>query len=291
MIEIVATGPFASIQDLGRIGWSHIGVGPSGAWDRGALRLANRLVGNPENAAVIEAVGGGLHLRVEAACVVAVTGAEGALVVNHMGQLREIPRDSQLHLGAGDELIIRAPTWGLRSYLAVRHGIKVDPVLGSASTDTLARLGPQPLAARDRLELGHEEVEHPPIDHAAHRRPNGPLRAIAGPRFDWFTAKAASLLVTSSWIVTPASDRIGLRLSGPALERRDPGRELPTEPMETGAIQVPHDGQPVVLGPDRPTTGGYSVIAVIIDADRDRLAQVQPGDVIEIRLIELPDTR
>lgn len=142
MIEVVAAGARSLVQDLGRPGWAQYGVGPSGAFDRGALRLANRLVGNREDAAAVEALGGGLILRALAPVVLAVTGADGALTVTAAdGAQRAVGRRAPVHLAPGDVLGLGHPVTGLRSYVAVRGGLAVRRTFGSASTDTLAGLG------------------------------------------------------------------------------------------------------------------------------------------------------
>jgi biotin-dependent carboxylase-like uncharacterized protein len=280
VIEIVVPGLLTLLQDLGRPGWSSIGVGPSGAFDRGALRLANRLVGNAESAVGLEALAGGLSFRARSASVVAITGAQGAVVVHHAGRPGTVPRNSPVQLEADDIVTLGAPTHGLRSYVAVRHGIDTPRTLGSAASDTLAALGPAPLRAGDVLGTASDERGHPHVDHAAVRPRGGPLRVVLGPRDDWFDEASVALLLSTSWEVSTDCDRVGIRLSGGTLVRREPGRELASEPMVTGAIQVPPDGRPLVLGPDRPTTGGYPVIAVVIDADLDRLAQIGPGELL-----------
>lgn len=284
MIEVVAPGPLTLVQDLGRAGLAEYGVGPSGAFDRGALRLANRLVGNPEDAAGLESLGGGLEIRALAPLVVAVTGAAGPLTVRSDGSVRPADRRSPVALAVGDLLRVDHPTAGLRSYVSVRGGVAVARTFASASSDTLAGLGPARLAAGDRLPVGSAGRHHPHVDHAPERRQSGPLRIVPGPRDDWFADDALDLLLSSSWTVTPASDRVGVRLDGPPLRRRDPGRELASEPVVTGALQVPPDGHPVLLGPDRPTTGGYPVIGVVIDDDVDRAAQFRPGDQVRFSL-------
>jgi len=285
VIEVVAPGPLALVQDLGRPGWAHVGVGPSGAFDRAALRLANRLVGNREGAAGIEALGGGLALRMLEPAVVAVTGADGPVLLHGPDGSRMLHRSSPLHLREGDVLELGAPSSGLRSYVAVRRGLGTQLVLGSRATDTLGGLGPAPLRTGDVLPPASDEDAHPHVDHAPVRRTDGPLRVVPGPRDDWFDDDALLALTSSEWRVAPASDRVGVRLSGPALGRRVPGAELASEPVVTGALQVPADGLPVLLGPDRPTTGGYPVIAVVVDADVDRAAQLRPGDAVRFRTV------
>lgn len=270
MIEIVDPGPFAVVQDLGRSGYATLGVPRSGAFDRAALTAGNRLVGNAADAAGIEAVLGGLHVRALDAVTVAVTGAPcpvGATgVTAGWGAAVSLPAGALLHLGA--------PSSGLRCYLAVRGGVESDEVLGSCSTDTMGGLGRPSLGAGERLVVGDDVASLPSGDFL---RPTtgGPLPVRFGPRDDWFADPTALLM--RSWTVRADSDRVGVRLDGPALERvrRD---ELPSEATVPGAVQVPGDGRPIVFGPDSPTTGGYPVIAVVTDLDR--VAQVRPGDTV-----------
>jgi biotin-dependent carboxylase-like uncharacterized protein len=200
----------------------------------------------------------------------------------------EEARLGPLQLDTGDLLRLGAPTRGLRSYLAVRGGLRHGTVLGSASYDTLARLGPPPLRAGDVLHAGAAAAAYPVVDHAAVRPVDGPLALVPGPRADWFTDDALAVLCAGPWTVSADSDRVGLRLEGPALVRREPGRELPSEPMVRGALQVPPDGRPVVLGPDHPTTGGYPVVGVLADNSWDRLAQARPGDRLSFAVAYAP---
>jgi biotin-dependent carboxylase-like uncharacterized protein len=268
MIEILAPGPLTTVQDLGRPGYAALGVPRSGAFDAPALRLANRLVGNPEGAAGLELTFGGLELRCLEPVTVAFTGAvcPGA---PDWGAARSLPAGSVIRLGA--------PARGLRSYLAVRGGLAVDPVLGSRSTDTLSGLGPPRLTAGDRLPLGPAAGA---VSGAAAAPPSArpPRLAVRfGPRDDWFAAAARDRLLDAEWRVRPESDRVGLRLDGPRLDRTRSG-ELPSEPLLPGAVQVPPDGRPIVFGPDAPVTGGYPVLAVLLDPAA--AAQLRPGDPV-----------
>ncbi|HKC27285.1 MAG TPA: biotin-dependent carboxyltransferase family protein [Jatrophihabitans sp.] len=267
MIEVVAPGPLATIQDLGRVGYAALGVPRSGAFDRAALRLANRLVGNPPGAAAIEVMFGGLQLHLLRPATVALTGAvcPGAP-----------DRAAAVTLPAGARIRLGAPAHGLRSYLAVRGGFAVPAVLGSRSTDTLSGIGPSPLRPGDLLPIG-ETADPVPGVSAAEATPSQVLRVRYGPRDDWFTAQARRLLIETAWEVRPESDRVGLRLTGPPLARVRDG-ELPSEPTLPGAVQVPPDGRPIVFGPDAPVTGGYPVIAVVTDLDP--AAQLRPGDAV-----------
>lgn len=281
MIIVEEAGRPATVQDLGRPGWFDSGVGPSGAADRGALRLANRLLGNPEHAAGIEVLLGGLALRTEEPVLAAVTGAPAPATVDGT----PVGHAAVLHLKVGQVLRLGFPPTGLRSYVAVRGGIDIPPVLGSRSYDTLAGIGPPPLRAGTRLPIGPPPPAWPIVDQA----PQAALpdlvevRALLGPRDDWFTAPTA--LFTGHWTVDKDADRVGARLDradGPPLHRISTA-ELPTEGMALGSVQVPPGGQPVVFLADHPITGGYPVIAVVLDADIDLLAQARPGQRIRFR--------
>lgn len=288
VLQVVDAGPLALVQDLGRPGWAALGVGASGAFDRAAHALAQRLVGGDAHDAGVEALGGGLAVRALRPCLVAVTGAAGPLLRERYGVVTGEARLGPVQLDVGDVLRLGAPTDGLRSYLAVRGGLRHGQVLGSASYDTLARLGPPPLQPGDVLHAGAAGAAYPIVDLAPVRAAEGPLHAIAGPRADWFADDALDVLAAGPWTVSAASDRVGLRLDGPVLRRREPGRELPSEPLVRGALQVPPDGRPVLLGPDHPTSGGYPVVAVVADTFLDRLAQARPGDRLSFTIAHSP---
>jgi biotin-dependent carboxylase-like uncharacterized protein len=269
VIEILAAGPPALVQDLGRTGYLELGVGRSGAADVRAHRLANRLVGNAETAATVEITLGGLAFRLLQAATIALTGTRcpGGPAWH-----------TALSLSPGAVVALGLPTAGLRSYLAVRGGFAIEPVLGSRATDTLSGLGPAPLSAGDRLPIG-DAVLGEAVEASYVAEPVGPIRVVPGPRLDWFAPQALASLLEAEWTVSSNSNRIGVRLTGPALTRVRQG-ELPTEPTLPGAIQVPPDGQPILLGPDAPVTGGYPVIAVVATADLHRLGQLRPGSPV-----------
>lgn len=262
MIEVLSPGLLTTVQDLGRPGWAHMGVPPSGAVDRHALELGNRLVGNPPGAAALEATLIGPRLLFRRRLLVALTGA-----------VRE-PRVADVE----GELDVGELVGGARAYVCVRGGIDVEPVLGSRSTDLLTGLGPPPLREGDVLAVGGEPATRPETPIAADRAPRS-LRVIAGPRDDWFVPAALDLLTTAEWRVTPASNRVGIRLAGPRLERNTTD-ELLSEPLVTGAVQVPPNGQPILLLNDHPTTGGYPVIGTVVHEDLPRAGQLRPGDTI-----------
>ncbi|MFE3542029.1 biotin-dependent carboxyltransferase family protein [Nocardia sp. NPDC059177] len=276
LIFIERVGPLATIQDLGRPGWFDSGVGQAGAADRAALRLANRLVGNPEDLAGIEVLLGGLALRADGHLTVAVTGAPVPASVNGT----PVGHASVLELDEGKVLRLGLADSGLRSYVAVRGGIDVPKVLGSRSRDTLSGIGPAPLRVGTQLPVGHPPRSLPTVEFAPVPVPPEVLavRAVPGPRADWFTEP--DRLFAGSWVVSPDTDRVGVRLDrlhGPPLVRAI-GGELPAEGVALGSVQVPPSGQPVVFLADHPITGGYPVIAVVLDADVDRVAQARPGD-------------
>ena len=290
MIEVLSSGPLATVQDLGRPGLADLGVSRSGAFDRGALRLANRLVGNDESAAGIEFTLGGLVLRLAGAATIAFTGARCELSGHRGGW------NAALSCPAGSVVSTGIPVTGLRSYLAVRGGLAVAPVLGSRATDTLSDLGPAALGAGRQLPVGTAAAGEPgdfagdPAWGSAAGTPT--LRLAAGPRAGWFDPDFLGRLFGSPWLVDPDSNRIGTRLAGTALRLRPDAEraaaELPSEPTLPGAVQVPPDGQPIVLGPDAPVTGGYPVIAVLPAAELDLLAQLRPGGALRFAPARTP---
>jgi biotin-dependent carboxylase-like uncharacterized protein len=281
-VTVLTTGPQALVQDLGRPGHGHLGVPPSGALDVPALRLANRLVGNAESAAGVESLLGGLRLRADCSCTVAVTGPGVPVTVN--GRTRD--SHAPVHLADGDVLKLGTPATGLRVYLAVRGGLDVPAELGSRSTDLLSGIGPPPLRAGDELPLGVATGLPGGADELGPRPLPTELAVpvLLGPRDDWFT-DAAAQLAGATWQVSPDSNRVGLRLRGAALRRAAEfdGAELPSEPVITGAVQVPADGTPLVFLADHPTTGGYPVIGVVPTEALPGLAQARPGTTVVFR--------
>jgi len=286
-VEVIRPGPLATVQDLGRPGYAHLGVPRAGAADQASLRLANRLAGNPDGAAALELTLGRAVLRFAAAARVAVTGAPAAVTVTGPdGADRAAEPGVALTVPAGGLLRVGAPGVGLRSYVAVRGGIDVAAALGSRSADVRSGLGPAPLRPGDLLPVGPPPAGPPPAaprpGPAGLPGPGQPaeLRVIPGPRDDWFAPGALALLCGETYVVSPASDRTGLRLDGPALPRAR-GDELPSEGVVTGALQVPPGGRPILLLADHPVTGGYPVIAVVASADIGLAAQLRPGSKIK----------
>lgn len=271
MIVVLDPGPLATVQDAGRHGYAHLGVPTAGPLDGPAARLGNRLVGNDQDAAVVESLLGGLNVQLGEGRWVAVTGAPVDVSLDG----RPAVHSEAFWAPAGSQLRLGRVTIGMRCYVAVGGGIAVDPVLGSRSTDTLAWVGPPALAQGAELALGHAPDRPAAADVPARRRP-GSLRVHPGPQAEWFESR--QVLYDEAWSVSEHSNRIGLRLRGRALTR--PPRELPSQGMVTGAIQVPTDGQPVVFLADHPPTGGYPVIGVVDPADLWQCAQVRPGETL-----------
>lgn len=289
-LEILSPGLQTLFQDLGRHGRAGQGVSASGAMDRGALRAANRAVGNTPDSACLEILMGGLSLVSHGPSVIAITGATAAIEVRTAeGQLLRPALYTPFALQDGDRVSIDAPTAGLRNYLAIRGGFTHEPVLGSLSTDTLAQVGPAPLAAGDRIGF-RQRVGGPAVsisEQPAFDMPRADqvitLDVVMGPRSDWFTPQAQALLAEQTWRVTPQSNRIGIRLAGDqSLERVIEG-ELPSEGTTVGAIQVPPSGQPVLFLADHPLTGGYPVIGVVAPYHLDLAGQIPVNSRIRFK--------
>lgn len=287
---VVAPGALTLIEDLGRPGRRDVGVGPGGAADRGAARAANRLVGNARSAAVLETVLGGLTLRAERAVVVALTGAARHLEVQRAGGgTALVPAGTPTAVAVGDLVRVPPPGTGLRSYLAVRGGVDAVVELGSRATDVLSGLGPAPLAAGAAVPVG-DAVDGAVGEPVPVEPPEGgsvTLRAVAGPDAPGDTPAGDVTLWDGAWTVAEASNRVGVRLTGAPLPVEGSGTR-PSAGMVAGAVQVPPSGEPVVFGVDHPVTGGYPVVAVVVDADLDRLAQLRPGQLV--RFVPAPGT-
>jgi biotin-dependent carboxylase-like uncharacterized protein len=289
-VTVVRVGYGVTTQDLGRPGFSDMGLGAAGAADRGAAALAGRMVGNRPGAAVLEALLGSVALRTDAHVVAAVTGAAGPVDVERAdGRVRGAAPYEVLMLEPGDVLHLGVPETGLRSYIAVRGGFAVEPVLGSRSWDSLAQLGPAPLRVGDVLPVGDDAEAWPVVDAVA--PPSTPLDTVPvvldvvpGPRDDWFTPGWRSTLTGQDHVVSADSDRVGVRTTAATPLVRAVTGELPSEGVETGSLQVPPEGSPVLFLADHPVTGGYPVVAVLTPASVDRAAQLRPGDVVRFRL-------
>ncbi|MCV7258499.1 5-oxoprolinase/urea amidolyase family protein [Mycobacterium shimoidei] len=279
-LEILRPGPLALVQDLGRVGLADLGVTRSGAADHRSHTLANRLVANPDDRATIEVTFGGFAARIRGGDVdIAVTGADTDPSVNGI----PFGINSIHHVRDGDVISMGSPYAGLRSYLGVRGGIDVTPVLGSRSYDVMSAIGPLPLQPGDVLPIGEHTDDYPELDQA----PVEPIEehlvellVVPGPRDDWLVDPDA--LVHTIWMASDRSDRVGMRLEGRPLQYRWPDRQLPSEGATRGAIQVPPNGLPVILGPDHPITGSYPVAGVVAYHNIDKVAQIRPGQYVRL---------
>jgi len=289
-LVVVAAAPVTLLQDLGRPGRAGLGVSASGAVDRGALRRAARLVGNEPDAPALEVAGGGLRLRARGDLVLAVAGAPAPLRIHGGAQGRTVAAGTAFALDDGEELEVGVPTAGVYSYLAVRGGLDVEPVLGSAATDVLSGVGPPPPRAGDELPVRvGAAVSAVALDDPVPLLPRAgdvvTLDVVLGPRDDWFTPAAVRALVEQEWAVTPRSNRVGLRLRGEAPLERARSGELPSEGTVAGALQVPPEGHPVLFTADHPLTGGYPVIACVAAHHLDLAAQVPASGRLRFRVV------
>ncbi|HEX5041826.1 MAG TPA: biotin-dependent carboxyltransferase family protein [Candidatus Polarisedimenticolaceae bacterium] len=291
-IRVLAPGFLTTVQDLGRFGHGEEGVSAAGAADPLALRVGNRLLGNPEGAPALEMTLTGGTFAFD-------SGGEAVLSGSHFGAtLDGIPVAPWICFQArpGQTLVVGPTREGARAYLCVRGGIDVPRVLGSASTHLLTGIGGvegRPLRTGDRLVLGPEPaapVRPVDLDRLHALRGRGPVRFTPGPQADWFEPEAHVRLATAGWSVLEGSDRTGLRLDGPSLPRRVM-EELPTEGAPLGAIQVPRDGGPIVLFVDHQTTGGYPRIGNVIAVDLARLGQLRPRDIVRLQPVDFEQAR
>ena len=282
-------------QDLGRPRQADQGVSVCGAVDRAALRIANACVGNPERSAVLEVTFGGLSLVPDRPVTLAVTGAPCPISIHDAnGRVTVVPHSRPFAVDAGEEVTLGIPGRGMRSYVALRGGFVVERTLGSASTDTLSRIGPMPIARGDVLVPANEAatfVEPEPLVGRMLPRAGDVIDVdvVPGPRTDWLTDDSVARFFSQEWRVTPESSRVGMRLSGDlALARRDDA-ELQSEGTLCGSIQVPHSGHPVLFLTDHPVTGGYPVIAVVAAHHLDMLGQIPIGARIRFNPISAFD--
>lgn len=292
-LHIIRADRPALLQDGGRPGQAGQGVSGSGALDRASLHAVNRCLGNPREAAALEIAFGGFALRADCPVTLAMAGADCPLRV--IGPLGEVaPGHGQpFAMDAGDELQIGPPRHGGYSYLGLRGGFQAGPVLGSVARDTLAGLGPAPLAAGDLLTPAGRPAGAvipcpPPTPALPQAGDTVTLDVILGPRPDWFTAAGLDTFLGQNWQVTPEISRTGKRLHGQTPVGRRDSRELPSEGTLPGAIQIPHSGQPVLFLADHPLTGGYPVIAVVARHHLDLAAQIPPGAQIRFNPVPGP---
>ncbi len=294
-IEVISPGLLTTVQDAGRPGLGAQGISPGGALDRAAYRAANRLLGNAPGAAVLEMSVSGPTLRPNRAIGVALTGADLGATVDG----RPAPQWQPFAVAAGSTLTFlpdQAAGTGVRGYLAVAGGIDVPLVIGSRSTDLTAGFGGvegRALVAGDRVPVGRTQKDHRTRSVVVGPRPREPgneatLRVVVGPHDDLLAPGDLARLLAYPYVVTSQSSHMGVRLSGPALHVAGAGN-LVSEGIVTGTVQVPADGQPIILLSGRGTVGGYAKVACVIDADLDLLAQLRPGTLVRFEPVTLED--
>lgn len=288
----IAAAPLPALfQDLGRFGQAGQGVSASGALDRAAFKAANRLTGNSETEPCLELTGGGFSFRSSGGAVIGITGAPCDIKIRTASGKTLAPSTyNPIALEAGDVVTLSAPKAGARSYLSVRGGFEIEKVLGSASTDTLAVIGPEPVGTGAILTV---------------KKPAAPLRAVSltetpafafpksgetvtldlilGPRPDWFSPQSLGTLSSECWTVTAQSNRVGIRLAAEGKLERAGTDELPSEGCVTGAVEIPPDGKPLLFLADHPLTGGYPVIGAVAEYHLDLAGQIPVGAKIRFR--------
>lgn len=289
-MEVLDAGLLTLFQDQGRPGRGNLGVTPSGAADLAAAATANVAVGNPRGATVLENIGG-ITLRALTDAVMCVTGAQSRVLLGDMPVHLARP----VLVTAGSTVTVEPAQIGLRNYIAIRGGIVADAELGSASTDVLSGLGPSPVQQGDVIgvlprstAMTDGQLANPlRVSQGRQGQTAGVLRCVLGPRDDWFTPDSINAFLTTEWTVTPQSNRVGVRLIGPSedsgLERSREG-ELPSEGMVAGSVQVPPSGEPVIFLRDHAVTGGYPVIATVLEEDIDIAAQLPSGATVRFEL-------
>ena len=284
-LRILRSGSQTTVQDSGRPGLRRYGIPSSGAMDQFACQVANLLVGNAPTAAALETLLQGLSLEAIVPTVIAVTGGDLGAELNE----QPIPLWTSFPLQPGDHLTFKRRAAGCRAYVAIRGGLAVTEFLGSKSVFTKGGMG-TPLQANDTLPIS----EVPPAPHSFRRqlppkmRPplssESVIRVILGPQAEAFTAKGVETFLGNEYRISPKSDRQGFRTEGPPVETIR-GSDIITDPTPLGAVQVPGDGQPIILLRDGQVTGGYAKIATVISADLDKFGQMSPGDKVRFQAV------
>lgn len=303
MISVLKPGLLTTVQDLGRPGFQQYGIAVGGALDAFAARVANMIVGNDDNAAVLEMAQTGPDLRFERDALIAWTGADFAAQLDR----QPLPPERAVRVSAGETVSFGVARSGLRAWLAVAGGIEVPLVLGSRSTYRRAGLGGhhgRPLLPGDKLKTASPGEWAGRIMRSLQERgqratawtvrpgtlgqpaPAGVVRAMPGPEWDWFTDSAHRDFFSAAWQATREADRMGVRLQGPALMPVQT-REMISSAVNTGVVQVPPDGQPIVLLPSRQSVGGYPRLAAVAAVDIGRCAQLRPGETVRFQRITL----
>lgn len=290
-MQIKSAGALSSVQDEGRFGVMKMGFGQCGAMDLTSMHIANRLVGNCRNCAVIEMTMTGITAVFDCACLIALSGGDFDATLSG----RHIRNDKAYSVHAGDELKLGAAKSGARCYLAVSGGIAVPKVMGSRSTDLKMGIGGfcgRKLASGDVLAFGNDNlpIENPEKWEIPLRTFSAAfdVRAVPGPQAYLFTQDSLQFFFEKTYTVSAACDRMGMKLNGAALTAPE-GTDIISDGIVRGSVQVPGNGQPIVLMSDHQTTGGYAKIATVLGLDVSRLAQAKPGDTVHFHSVSLPE--
>jgi len=291
--EVIRPGLLTTVQDLGRVGYQAEGVPVAGAMDRFSLRIANILVGNPEEEAALEITVSGPRLKVACDGIVAVTGGDLGAILDG----KAMPQWEAVPVKAGSVISFAGPRQGCRSYLAVAGGIAVPEIMGSKSTYLRGKFGGfngRLLQAGDLLRTGPPRIKMEWAKRGGVPRnllfPSGEpgeIRVVFGPQDDYFDKEAIRTFLSSEYLIKPESDRMGYRLEGPLVKPKE--ADIISDGIPLGAIQVPADGVPIILLADRQTTGGYPKIATVISPDIGKLAQAKPGDRLVFRQVSVEE--
>lgn len=290
LVLVEDAGPLTTVQDLGRPGHLRVGIPASGPMDREAFLLANRLIGNADNAAGLECTLIGPRLAFTDERLIAITGADMAPLLNGA----PAPTWEGLRVRAGDVLRLGAARSGVRAYVAVAGGIETPPVLGSRATYVRGRLGGvegRALRKGDRLPLGPTTAARPrrvPPERVPPHGDEPEVAVVLGPQDDRFTARGIAALFEAPYEMLPQNDRMGARLRGPFIEHTR-GHDIISDGVALGGIQVVGDGQPIVLLADRQSTGGYTKIGTVCSFDIGRIAQTRPGGRIRFRRVTVAE--
>ncbi|MCA6212943.1 MAG: antagonist of KipI [Thermococcaceae archaeon] len=290
MIELVNVPSLTTVQDLGRIGYQKFGVPVSGVMDEVSARLTNYLVGNYDNAPLLEFVLRGPTIRFHSSAVFAVGGDVEV-------KLNGVPINPWESYWAkrGDVLEIGTLKTGMYGYIAFAGGICCERILGSCSTYLRANFG-RALKSGDTLSLGYailtgKDGKKLPEAFVPKYSNESEVRVILGPQEDHFTEEGIRTFLSSTYEVTPESDRMGYRLEGPKIEHSEKGADIITDAIPLGAIQVPKSGKPIIMLADRQTTGGYAKIGVVARVDIPKVAQTRPGGKIRFRAVSVEDAQ
>ena len=280
MITFSEVKGFATVQDVGRVGVAHLAIPTSGAFDKQSHELANRIVGNTKSAATIESLRSRISFSASTDIVIAVTGAPVNIRINGA----QLHMNAALLVPAGASVEIATTHLAMRTYIAVRGGFGGETVIGSHSYDELSKLGTAPLAMGHQLAVGNDFEGEVASAHAVvkgvHLGSHYVAEVSIGPRWEMFPE--AQQLFAQTFTVSSQCNRIAVRLEGYSFVW-DTAARLPSEGVVYGAIQVPVDGQPLIFGPDHPTTGGYPVIGVVTESDMSVIAQLPPGATLQFK--------